>query len=237
MMNKPVVRAALATLFATLPGVGATAQASYSLPPLVPVRANFGPDCNLALRIPRGAEFPIRYSSKSGHGGSTIILRPAPNRQISLYLGTVCYDTRVANVMGSAPVRFDHQQNQWVRYLGPALLSWGSGDGLAPDEVLAIDQSIRVYSLNNVNSKGFAYTTDAWTGDEATRERRLDYCLFRAHIAVCDGGGVVVGALADGPQGDLTPYVLQILRSIEFLPDEPPPSASAPSGQSSGPHH
>jgi hypothetical protein len=55
----------------------------------------------------------------------------------------------------------------------------------------------------------------------------LDYCLFRAKVALCGHGEV--GALIDGPKGDLTPYVLQILRSIEFLPDTPPgPAASAP---------
>jgi hypothetical protein len=210
------------------------------LPPLVQAMANFGPGCNLALRIPRGAEFPISYSAKSGHGGSTVMLESLPVRQVGigrLYLGMVCYDTRVANVIGNAPVRFDSQQDQWVRHLGAALLSWDAGDGLNSDEVFAIDQSIRVYPLNNVNSKGFVYTTDDWTGDETKRTRQLSYCLFRAHIGVCSGR-VEVAALAYGPKVDvITPYVLQILRSIEFLPDEPPSPASAPSAQSSGPHH
>lgn len=220
--------------------VGSSVAALPSpLPPLIPIKANFGPGCNLALRIPLGAQFPISYSPKSGNGGSTVMLESLPTQRFSegrLYLGMVCYDVRVANVMADAPVRYDENQRQWVRYLGKELRRWDMGDGLDPATVLALDQSIRVYPLNNVNSQGFAYTADDWTGDEAKRSRRLSYCLFRANIAICTAGRVVA-VLADGPKGDLTPYVLQILRSIEFLPDEPPANTSASSAPSSGPRH
>jgi len=140
----------------------------------------------------------------------------------------VCYDTTTASVLEDAPVRYDREQKQWVRDLGRELRRWDLGGGLSPATVRAIDESLRVYPLNNVNSQGFAYTVDDWTGDEAQRARLLSYCLLRANIAVC-ASGRVVATLTDGPKGDLTPYVLEILRSIEFLPDEAPAtSQSAP---------
>jgi hypothetical protein len=111
-----------------------------------------------------------------------------------------------------------------VRDLSVALKSWDSGGGLRPDEVLAIDESIHVHALNNVNAQGFAYTVDDWTGEETTRTRRLRYCLFHAKVALCGRSDVAI--LIDGPKGDLTPYVLLILRSIEFMPDAPPAAAA-----------
>ena len=140
---------------------------------------------------------------------------------------SVCYDIDTPDLFAGAPVRYDEDQKQWVRDLSVALRSWDSGDGLRPDEVLAIDDSIRVYALTNANSQGFAYTVEPWTGDERGRTRQLDYCLFRAKVALCGHGDM--GALVEGPMGDLTSYTLQLLRSIEFLPDaSPAASASAP---------
>lgn len=146
---------------------------------------------------------------------------------------SVCFDINTPDLFAGAPVRYNENQKQWVRDLGVALRSWDSGNGLSPESVKSIDESIHVYALNNANSQGFAYTVDPWTGDEAGRTRMLDYCLFRAKVALCGHGEV--GALIDGPKGDLTPYVLQILRSIEFLPDAPAPAAS-PATPASSPH-
>lgn len=203
-----------------------------TMPLLTAAKANFGPGCNLELRIPVSAEFPITYSTSSGRGGSSIILErlPMPPYSIgSLYLGMGCHDIDTPDLFGSDPVRYDENQKQWVRDLSVALKSWDSGGGLRPDEVFAIDESIRVHALKNINSQGFAYTVDDWTGEETTRTRRLRYCLFRGRVALCGRGDVAI--LIDGPKGDLTPYVLEILRSVEFLPDAPPASAAAASQQ------
>lgn len=145
-----------------------------------------------------------------------------------------CYDMKTANLLGSAPVRFDEGQQRWVRYIGNALKRWGND--LRPDEVRAIDESIQVYSLNNANSKGFAYTEDPWTGDESGRTRTLDYCLFHGEVALCGHGEV--GALVDGRRGDLSSYVLQMLRSIEFIEDKASgaSSSSVDEAASSVPH-
>lgn len=230
MIGRPPWALSIALLLASLASLPASAGQMKALPQLNPTTANFGPGCNLALRVPEGAYFPVTYSARSGHGGSTLMLEGLPLQQYKvghLYLGTVCYDARTANVMSDAPVRYDAKQSQWVRYIGNELMQWDMGNGLAPETVKSIDESVRVYALDNVNSRGFAYTIDDWTGEEKTRMRRLKYCLFLGEAALWGRGDM--GALADGPKGDLTPYVLQILRSIEFLPDaSPAPAASAP---------
>lgn len=101
--------------------------------------------------------------------------------------------------------------------------------------------ALRAYTLQSINAHGFAFTEEDVTGDERWRIRFLDYCLFHAEMALCGRGEV--GYVADGPKGDLTDYVLQILRSIEFLPTPPPTppsmaaSASAVQGSVSAPTH
>jgi hypothetical protein len=59
-------------------------------------------------------------------------------------------------------------------------------------------------------------------GDEAHRQRKFSFCLFHPPKAICGQGNV--GILREGRKADLTPHALKIIRSIEFLPDEPPPA-------------
>ncbi|WP_148669146.1 hypothetical protein [Burkholderia pyrrocinia] len=71
-----------------------------------------------------------------------------------------------------------------------------------------------VYSLEAVNGSGFYLIQDDRGGDPAQRERYLSFCIFHETMAVC--GGEPVMNLSD-PNGDLLPYVLEILRSVEFV--------------------
>ena len=61
----------------------------------------------------------------------------------------------------------------------------------------------------------------------------MNFCLFNSQGTICGYG--VVGMLRDGRKGDLTPHALKIIRSIEFLPDEPQPQSAEPPAPSSEP--
>lgn len=80
----------------------------------------------------------------------------------------------------------------------------------------------KLYPLHAVNSEGFAVTTDSVTGDMNQRVRFISYCLFHDSKALCGNGQVM--KLSD-PQGNLLPYALTILRSIQFI--DVPASASS----------
>ncbi len=129
-----------------------------------------------------------------------------------------CYESSAPDLYAGAPVRYDETRKIWIRDIVPEIKMWGPN--LRHDEVLAIDRSIRVYPLSGADWAGFAFTKEAWTGDVAGRTRRLSFCLFHGPVALCGHGDV--GLQSDGVKGDLTPYVLKILRSIEFVNDELP---------------
>lgn len=69
-------------------------------------------------------------------------------------------------------------------------------------------------SLRAVNGNGFYVIQDDRDGDPAQRERYLSFCIFHETVAVC--GGEPVMYLSD-PKGNLLPYVLDILRSVNFI--------------------
>lgn len=148
-------------------------------------------------------------------------------RKGKLPFQSACYDATSPEVLGDAPVRFDASRNEWVRDISVALKRWASGGELRPEQLKSIAASIRTYPLNNVNARGFAYTEDSWTGDERSRVRRLQYCLFRKGVALCGAGDM--GYLTSGEEKEMTRYTLDILRSIEFLPKRNDAS-SLPSG-------
>jgi hypothetical protein len=72
----------------------------------------------------------------------------------------------------------------------------------------------RFYPLRAVNSTGFARTTDEVLGDPRQRVRFFSYCLFHDTQAICGDGQVM--RLSE-PKGDLLPYVLDILRTVDFV--------------------
>jgi hypothetical protein len=133
-------------------------------------------------------------------------------------LGIECFDSIAPNMHTEVPVRYDDEKQEWIRAIDIEIARWSQTGDLPVNDVLKIDRSIRVYSLNNVNSKGYAYTVDPWTGEESTRTRRMHYCLIHEPKMLCGKGDA--GLVRDGPKGDLTSYGLAILRSIEFL-DKP----------------
>jgi hypothetical protein len=159
-------------------------------------------------------------------------------------LQSSCYDAQKFEGLESIPHAFDAERREWVPDLEKRL-KWAATaigqEELDPAYKKLRRDALRAYTLKSVNAQGFAFTEEEVIGDEKSRVRYLDYCLFYAEMALCGRGEV--GYVADGPKGDLTDYVLQILRSIEFLPTPPPTppsmaaSASAVQGSVSAPTH
>lgn len=70
-----------------------------------------------------------------------------------------------------------------------------------------------IYEVKSTNGSGFARTTDDVVGDTDQRVRSLSYCVFHENRAVCGNGQVM--KLSDS-KGNLLPFVMNVLRSIEF---------------------
>ncbi len=87
-------------------------------------------------------------------------------------------------------------------------------DDVTAEEVESYAKSFRVGNLKAVNADGFYIVVDDITGDEERRER-----TFRAYIHY---QGMVLsvdcraGSLLE-PQKSLVPYLLRLLRSVEFV--------------------
>ena len=107
-------------------------------------------------------------------------------------------------------------QRGWARF-DAASQTWQPN--LDPEEKAQLKGAFHFYPLQAANKSGWAVTVDDMTGDENGRRRTLHYCLLNPPKALCGNGDV--GYLKDGRKGDLTEYALRILRSIEFLPDDP----------------
>ncbi|GAB3628662.1 hypothetical protein PTE30175_00774 [Pandoraea terrae] len=88
----------------------------------------------------------------------------------------------------------------------------------------------RIDNLDSVNGSGFYKTQDTTFGEEWRRERHLSFCLFHGTKAVCGGENVM---RLEDPKGNLLPYYLKILRSIEFIDTlaTVPAPASGPASQ------
>jgi hypothetical protein len=106
----------------------------------------------------------------------------------------------------------------------------------APDDSAAFRRTTKIYQLSTGNAQGWAIRYDDEIGDESNRQRHLHYCLIREPKAICGEG--VMGYLEDikkRPKTDLTPYALQILRTIEFVDDSSKVGASQQEGTASSP--
>ncbi|MGU7770649.1 hypothetical protein ACV229_10765 [Burkholderia sp. MR1-5-21] len=109
---------------------------------------------------------------------------------------------------------YDRHKKKWIPYFESERDSWILG------------AFTKVYSLEAINGNGFYLIQDDRDGDPAQRERYMTFCIFHNKVAVC--GGEPVMYVSD-PDGDLLPYILNILRSVEFV-DRSGSKAAAASG-------
>ena len=193
------------------------------------VFANMGPGCNVRIRMPTTAEFTVTYSKNAGEGGLGLKIENPfhlnsdnPNFQ-PFYLGFTCYAADKKRLSQGEPVRYNDQTKKWERDITNRFESWYSEEGKKE-----LDRASHFYELNAMNANGYAYTEDDTIGDEQWRQRHLHYCVIKDAKALCGNGDM--GYLRNGKKWDLTPYALQILRSIDFS-DDAPPEQSAGVGQ------
>lgn len=137
-----------------------------------------------------------------------------------------CVSARYERIHDGAPVRYDEASNQWVRDITkiegyPSNEMFDEYPKIAKNSAELIDKTTHFYPLKNVNSTGYAYTFDGVVGKEFARTLR--YCLIHDVQALC--GEYVVGNANTKKNSGMTPYVLSVLRSIEFIEDESPPTS------------
>jgi hypothetical protein len=181
---------------------------------------DMGPGCRIQLIVPRSAR--VSGSPEGGGSGSVTIENPrrlVTKRYIEpFWLGFICHDADPQELSKGLPVRYDPEAKVWRRDMQNLYDS--NGFELDAEVKKALEGAVRFYELRSVNASGFAVTQDDVIGDENTRRRVLDYCLFHEKKAVCSSFDTRMGYLPQirqQPQHDLTPYALKILRSIEFI--------------------
>ena len=224
--------------------VGLSAALSHAAPLAPPTKSavlSMGAGCRVALQVPIEAEVGSAGPAPGipGRGGLSSPLPPTSKRNTYLEpfsLRFVCHDASDENLLTGRPVAFDPSSGKWRRYF-PNRIQGANNPGMTLQEERLLDRAIRFYELSSKNAQGFAYTEDMTVGDERYRARKLHYCLIHPPKAIC--GDSEVGNLNDirrSLKNDLTPYALQILRSVEFLDDaQPSIPASAPGEAASTP--
>lgn len=141
--------------------------------------------------------------------------------------GFMCYtatdpDPSKPNLADGLSVNFDVKANRWVKDRS-RFEAHLRAQGMEEEWVKKYADADRFYELTTQTAKGFAMTRDDVIGDESRRERHLHYCLIREPKAICGQG--VMGTLKGikkRPKTDLTSYALKILRTIEFVDEDPP---------------
>jgi len=180
---------------------------------------NMGPGCNVRIKIPEAAKFSVRYSKNSGEGGAGLVLENPFSLKTKKYIepfyfGFTCYvDSK--KLYAGEPVRYNEKTKKWEHDIYNRFESWYSEKSKK-----ALDQATDFYELSAIKESGYAFTEIATFGDAKGRRKILNYSLFNPPKALCGEGEM--GDPTEGKKRDLTPYALQILRSIEFIDDVPP---------------
>lgn len=193
--------------------------AVWAAPPSVPskrVETDMGLGCRIAMVLPISQDSRLRNGGDPAYGRGGFGVEPLPkawkSNRSELSFGLYCRPSDDP-VMTGGLTRFDQTTGRWEKDLdarfGP----------MSAEDRKVLDKATQVWNIQAANSTGYAAIEEDTTGDEELRQRILYFCLFRLSKAICGGGDV--GMLREGRKGDLTPHALKIIRSVEFLPDEP----------------
>lgn len=211
---------AVSVLLGLMPFLATSAEAPVSNLPMR-LETNLGRGCRVAIILPANVKGNIVGDPQSGLGGFRVDPIPSSWKFKSfphLSFGLTCYDVDEA-LNRTHDASFDPQTETWKKDVDKRIKALGFE--VSPQEYKSLyadfNKAIRVYNVTAVNSKGVASTEVDTTGDEKNRRRQMGFCLFHPPKALCGGG--VVGYVPHGPKSDLSARVLQILRTIEFLPD------------------
>ncbi|QDL56416.1 hypothetical protein [Rhodoferax aquaticus] len=190
-----------------------------NLLPLIKVTARVDAGCHVGMELPDLT--PLNGGLSRLFKGGFTIGDPLPRRWRTmlneLEFNLTCYDKDDPDADGAptnySGARYEKSKKIWVKDLERWFNSWNP----TPEERVIGDKATRVVNIQAANSRGYVQLTDDTTGEEGGRRRNMSFCLFHPPKALCGYG--TVAYLADGPKGDLTPYALEMIRSIEFLND------------------
>ncbi len=180
-------------------------------------QANYGPGCNIAAWMPlSGRDGGMGSEPATGQGGMAV--NPIPkawkSSLVALGFGLSCRLADDSSVT-SGLAKLNDETGLWEKDLDRGFLP----PPPTVEERKQLDKATRVINVKSVNAQGYASVIEDTFGDEKHRVATMKFCLFHPPREICGYG--VVGMLRDGRKGDLTPHALKIIRSIEFLPDEP----------------
>jgi hypothetical protein len=172
--------------------------------------ANFGPGCRIKILIPERSDFKAYYSSENNLGSGGLIVSGMPYQEDRSLVGFNCYRADYGPV-----------NNGWAIFKPNE--GWHPNIDQSTAQLISL-KAFRYYDLISRNSTGWAVSVDDTFGDERFRSRKFSYCLIYKSKAVCDQD-IKTGYLPDikrNKRADLTPYILDLLRTVEFLEDAPP---------------
>jgi hypothetical protein len=179
--------------------------------------------CHIAMTLPKGNTRNYatpEETAKSATGGFGVEKLPASwkSNMGEMYFSLECMDKNDPNLMQPSGV-LNSTTNTWGKdpdYMRSYLTT--SIEAYERNKAEEIIETTQVYDIKAVNGHGWADTYVYLIGDEQYRQRSMSFCIFHDSKALCGNGKV---AYVNEPQGDLTQHALEILRTIEFLPDVP----------------
>ena len=194
------------------------------------VEADMGAGCRFAMTLPATDVARVGADPSLGLGGFRV--RPLPKSWKSslgdLYFDLSCRPADDPSATAGL-AKLNDKTGLWEKDLDRGFLP----PPPTGEERTLLDKATRVINVQAVNAKGHASVVEDTFGDDRHRVATMHFCLFQPPRAICGYG--VVGMLRDGRKGDLTPHALKIIRSIQFLPDEPHPQSAEPPAPSSEP--
>lgn len=198
---------------------------SYANSPASPLNThtgyvNLGPGCHVRGAMPFDGTMGGSYRAQSGENGGGFSIGKFPKKYgaTELQVNMQCYNSADLHFPKGLNVRFDSTKKIWVKDFSERSYADDA------ESYKKLDKASRVYNIQAKNSNGYVYTEDDLIGEEWQRDRNMHFCLLRPPKALC--GDAPVMRLND-PKSNVLPYVLQILRSIEFIDDAPPEQPSA----------
>ena len=169
--------------------------------------ADLGPGCHVRGEIPFDGIMGGSYRAQSEENGGGFSIRKFPKKYgaTELQVNMQCFKIDDGRV-NDGWAKFNEQKKQWE----PRFIN--------EEDHLQRHKVTKIYPIQALNSQGFVVTEDDLIGEEWRRDRNMHFCLLRPPKALC--GDAPVMRLND-PKSNVLPYVLQILRSIEFIDDVP----------------
>jgi hypothetical protein len=207
----------------------ATDSSEKSYPPLKNVIENLGQGCRIKIDLPINhntpcytcyktppkfdPKYPVKYYDPDGEDMRIYLMDP-PYWSGIWSIDFTCYHSSYAEFLYKM-AQFDNKAKRWI------LNSHKDYDAYRSPEA-----NFNLHQIKTKTGHGWLATHDETYGEENSRIRNLVYCVFHDERAICGSSNVgYLESIRSNPIADRTPYVLRMVKSIEFLEDVlPPPS-------------